>query len=732
MNIPRRADWIFSVKTFMAAMLALYVALSLDLDEPYWALISAYIVSNPLLGPTLSKGFYRISGTLLGAAGALLLVPNLVNEPLWLSAAIALWVMTMLYLSLLHRSPRGYVFMLAGYTLPLIALPVIAEPERVFSMALARAEEVGIAIVCAGVVSCLFLPASQAPGFRRHIDLWFEDASRWAANILRRDPDALFSGGRQRLLTDVAQMDLLLGQLAHDPDGRKLVPLARQLRMGLGALIPALLVLRERYAALNRLLTDAPDLLQNVMLQTADWVAANGDNEAEAGRCLDAVEQLLAAPAPTQLDDWGRLLWFDLLQNLQVFVQRWQDCQRQRRQIQGQAAGAEVLAAVMPRRSAAAKGDDYQIGYFRDHGLMLYASVSTGLVVFITSCLWMLSGFSAGAMFVAMAAIASCFFATLDQPAPAIRLMLIFSAVGLVVAAFYQLFIFPQIDGYLLLVTVLAPVLIGIGAFIAQPSIAMPATLLVAGTAGAMGIQSRYAFDLPGFFDQGLAMLGGMLFALIWVKLTKPFGAQVVARRLLNAGRLHLLALARGRGLRQQARYRHQLLDRLAQLLPRLSGADATMAQRVASHSLAEILIGEQILQLHRYRQMDRYQQSDSHRQVNSQRQVNSHRQVNSQRPQATDHELQAALDLLLEQLQQLFAKAPMSTLMSTPMSTTGFSPDQHLLGVIDQTIARLPLAEPATADDDRQSLLPALVGLRCGLFPEAAGLTLGRPLAAV
>ena len=55
MNFPSLRDWIFSLKTFFAGMLALYIAFYYDLPRPYWALASVYIVSNPFVGATRSK-----------------------------------------------------------------------------------------------------------------------------------------------------------------------------------------------------------------------------------------------------------------------------------------------------------------------------------------------------------------------------------------------------------------------------------------------------------------------------------------------------------------------------------------------------------------------------------------------------------------------------------------------------------------------------------------------------
>ena len=88
----RHAALLFALRTFAAAMLALSIALWLDMPRPYWAMASVYITSNPLTGATRSKALYRMLGTLIGAAGTIALIPNLVDAPELLSLAIALWV----------------------------------------------------------------------------------------------------------------------------------------------------------------------------------------------------------------------------------------------------------------------------------------------------------------------------------------------------------------------------------------------------------------------------------------------------------------------------------------------------------------------------------------------------------------------------------------------------------------------------------------------------------------
>src|ERR1700734_871105 len=99
MTLPSLRDWLFSLKTFIAAMLALYVAFYFELPRPYWAMASVYIVSNPFVGATRSKALYRVLGTALGASAAVLFVPPFVESPYLFSVIVALWTGTLSSLS---------------------------------------------------------------------------------------------------------------------------------------------------------------------------------------------------------------------------------------------------------------------------------------------------------------------------------------------------------------------------------------------------------------------------------------------------------------------------------------------------------------------------------------------------------------------------------------------------------------------------------------------------------
>ncbi len=76
-------QWRYALRNSIAMILALYIAFEFQMDEPYWALTSAAVVSFPTVGGVISKSIGRIIGSLLGAMGAVFIAGHCLNEP-WL------------------------------------------------------------------------------------------------------------------------------------------------------------------------------------------------------------------------------------------------------------------------------------------------------------------------------------------------------------------------------------------------------------------------------------------------------------------------------------------------------------------------------------------------------------------------------------------------------------------------------------------------------------------------
>jgi uncharacterized membrane protein YccC len=175
-KLPNVRETIFSLKSYLSAITALYLAYSIGLPRPFWAMTTAYVVAQPWSGAVRSKALYRLTGTFFGSAATVYMVPRLSNSPVVMTAAMVLWVGACLYLSVLDRTPRSYLFMLAGYTAAMIGFPSVTDPSLVFDTALARVEEISLGIVCATLIHSVVLPRGLAPALTLMLDKAVRDA----------------------------------------------------------------------------------------------------------------------------------------------------------------------------------------------------------------------------------------------------------------------------------------------------------------------------------------------------------------------------------------------------------------------------------------------------------------------------------------------------------------------------------------------------------------------------
>src|SRR3546814_584616 len=129
------------------------------------------------------------------------LVPRLSNAPALMILAMVTWVGLCLYIAVLDRTPRSYLFMLAGYTAAMIGFPSVTDPGTVFDTALARVEEISLGIVCATLVHSLVLPRGIARPLMARLDATVRDARNWIRETLTQR-DRIQHGKERRVLAE--------------------------------------------------------------------------------------------------------------------------------------------------------------------------------------------------------------------------------------------------------------------------------------------------------------------------------------------------------------------------------------------------------------------------------------------------------------------------------------------------------------------------------------------------
>lgn len=146
----------FASRTAAAALLALYAAMALDLDTPRWAAWTVLTVSVRGLDHAVAKSFYRMAGTLVGAAAGIVLVALFAQTPLVFDLAMALWAGACAFVGTRVRQYQTYALALTWLTTGIVAYGSVADPNGAFMVAVSRTAEVALGVVCAGGAAILF------------------------------------------------------------------------------------------------------------------------------------------------------------------------------------------------------------------------------------------------------------------------------------------------------------------------------------------------------------------------------------------------------------------------------------------------------------------------------------------------------------------------------------------------------------------------------------------------
>ncbi|NYH46452.1 FUSC family protein [Xanthomonas arboricola] len=625
-----RQAWLFSAKTFAASIAALYVGLAGNLSRPYWAMATVYIVSQPLLGPTRAKGVYRVLGTLLAGAATLVMLPNLVETPLLLSAAMALWLSACLFLALLNRGPRGYAFLLAGYTTAFIGFPAVTAPEGIFDTVVARSEEIILGTVMAVLFAALVFPASVKPMLTARIGNWMQDAAQWCRQVLQRGAS---QAPRNRLAADLVQFEALIAFVRHDdPRHAGAVPTLEQLRARMLMLLPVLSSMADRLDALQRDGSALPLAAAALLEDVAAWVDQGEDARSDAD--VDALRARIAALRPVVDQDIEHLLLASLLLRLEELLDLWQDCRAlQQAVVHGTAtpvlrampAAARQAATVesseradaahsepavrsrtqssllqrltwSPRNTTDAPAAASTTRHI-DFGMAAFSALSAGFALMAYCVLWIGIGWEGGGNGAMMAAVTAAFFAAQDDPAPSMLSFLTWAVVASVVAGIYLFGIFPAIHDFPMLVLVLAAVFLPIGALLHRPKTMLIALPLVVNLTALLSLQNTYNANIQSFVNAAVAMVLGIGFAVVLTRLFRSVGAEWSARRLVRQGWRTLADAAEGRGAQDRQHFAARMLDLLGLLAPRLA-LTPEGSELASVDMLNEVRVGLNILQL--------------------------------------------------------------------------------------------------------------------------------------
>ncbi|MBN3749710.1 FUSC family protein, partial [Burkholderia sp. Se-20373] len=194
----------FALRNTAASLLALYIAFRMNLDDPKWAASTVWIVAQGSRGMGLSKSQYRILGTVIGAAVALVLTGAFAQTPELFLPALAAWIGLCAGVATFLRNFRAYAAVLAGYTAAIIAMDAVSAPLHAFDIATARFLYVVVGILCGAAFETVFAPGSPLADVRSRLARYLDRAVAVGAGALRREPNG---AAVHRLFADALELD---------------------------------------------------------------------------------------------------------------------------------------------------------------------------------------------------------------------------------------------------------------------------------------------------------------------------------------------------------------------------------------------------------------------------------------------------------------------------------------------------------------------------------------------
>lgn len=560
---PSKMDFIFAVKTYIAAMLALFISFELDLINPMWSIGTVIIVANPFAGMVSSKALYRLAGTIVGAIVAIILMPNFIDTPWLFSVIMALWVGGCLYVSLLDRTPRSYMLMLSGYTAAMIVFNAInnIDTHNIFDIALARFLEIGIAVICSAVVSSVILPMHIGPIIQQRVQKNVSTVEALFEKILSNESND-YVQTLANITRDMSELHVMAVHLSYEKsDLRGMTKPLQEMLHQLSLAVANLVAMSERLNQLNLhselFNTHLDELKQTVLGFLKNTDAISDAYLKDLPTDFEQKFEVMFTHATTEQCLILNSLKMDVrhyIQNVRTVRFIWQLIQK------GQKTLPESIQPITTKYPS----------LHRDHGVAVRGGLASVLSTFFTMGVWIFTGWKAGYMMAQMGAVCACILTAIDDPVPKLKIFLWGSILSNIVVFIYAFGIFPNITEFWELAVVLAPTIIAFMLLLPTPNL-MPLGLVM-GIMSIMGmnLQNRYAMDAVSFLEGAIAMILGVLSALISLYFIRAMSQDTTVGRLLSQhyrAMRYAISLNYNTGLKVHLR---SMLDRIGVLNTKL------------------------------------------------------------------------------------------------------------------------------------------------------------------
>lgn len=583
---PTRSDWIFALRTVSAGLIALLAAYALKLDHPQWAMMTVFIVAQPVAGMVLAKGFYRLLGTLAGGLAAIGITTVFGTGPWLLVTALAVWIGLCTLVSSLLRNPEAYGAALAGYTAMIIGLPAFGQPHFVVDLAVARCAEIVLGIACAGLTSRLILPKLAANAIIARLKRSILDLAVYAGGAFSGGDTAMLAGLHRKLIADAQT----LGEMRTYArlEAPSFATRAHPVRRTIGQLLSALSAARALHAHAapkNAALIPVRTDLQTLVGELAAKPGALDDTAPWVARLDTIAAKARQTPDMSSVQDGDRLGTVTRLTIAADFAEALKQVLR----------GLDALRAPASRPARDRKQPALVV--HRDYHAAWRNAVRAALATLLVAAFWLTTKWSEAAGTVILVAVVSSLFAARPDPVQSAWGFFKGTLLALPFAFLVGQVALPALPGFGWFALLVVPILVPAALAMANPRYVGVATAFAINFLAFLSPHQAMTYDPWPFFAGSASILVGILLAIGVFLVVLPADPWVTINRIVRAMREDLARLCLHERVPRRSAFESLAYDRVNQLMP-LTPRAGKKGDAILDGSIAAVTVGLEILRL--------------------------------------------------------------------------------------------------------------------------------------
>ncbi|MGD9970202.1 MAG: FUSC family protein [Sulfuricurvum sp.] len=540
---------IYMVKTTIAAVMALWISMKLNLPDSRTAVFSTFIVMQPQSGMVFSKSYYRVLGTVAGVGISLLITGMFSQAPIWYIGAFALWIGMATAAGFKYRNFQSYGFVLAGYTLCIVALPVIETPLDAFEIAISRFSEVIVGIMSATIVSDVIFP-------RRLLDSLI-------AGEQERFRDIVSTLSKPRAIFDPADAaDVSAGRFASGAVGLNAVRINSTFESGADRKE------RQHYQQLNQEymnLSTTYHSLRNVIAsmrerRRIDLIDRLYETYEPISQVLERFTGYVATPETLGImNEWlleekeslaGRLeaMRPDGENDLEELLAAGHLMMRMVNELHTHCV---TYASLLRHRESGKTSQELsrsiRFTTHTDNVLVALAALRGSGVLLLTIAFWIWTAWPFATVTITMAVVIGLLLGTLPSPLDGVKNFFKGSVLALLFAAAYDFYIIPSYTSdFLTLALVLSPVFAFVGWMTMRPKLGLFAFGFVFMFMTQCALDPYYKIEPTKFLESALASLTGIAFGGLAYLLVNFWSCSLTQKRVSKILRRQIVELCEG------------------------------------------------------------------------------------------------------------------------------------------------------------------------------------------